>query len=71
MCVCVCICECVHLFRIIQLSVTAEYMRVTAVHSCTCVSRECTMDTARLSRTIVGFPDPLRHTVRVVIFAMM
>ena len=22
----------------------------------------CTMDTARLSRTIIGFTDPLRHT---------
>ena len=32
----------------------------------TCVSRECTMDTARLSRTIVGFPDPLRHTKYVM-----
>ena len=37
---------------------TVCHRRVYACHICTCVSREC-MDPARLSRTIVGSPDPL------------
>ena len=45
MCVCVCVCVCV-----LTQSIWG--------HSCTCVSREC-MDTTRLTRTIVEFPDPL------------
>ena len=33
-------------------------LSICVVHSCTGVSREC-MYPARLSRNIVGFPDPL------------
>ena len=52
--VCVCMCLCVDLFRIIlTYYIDRDYMSPLSIRVSEC------MDQVRLTRTIVGFPDPL------------